>query len=102
MQILIVMSAGALGSLSRWGTDLLSRQLFGSYFPYGTLIVNILGCFIFGIVMQSKVGTDGANYALKLFITTGFLWAFTTFSTFGFNTFEFIKNGSFVLAILNI
>ena len=86
MQVLIVMSAGALGALSRWATDLLSKQILGNAFPFGTLAVNVFGCLIFGAVMQSRIGTDPSNAALKLFITTGFLGAFTAFSTFGFNT----------------
>jgi CrcB protein len=102
MQIIIVMTAGALGALARWATDLLTKHLFGPAFPIGTLTVNVLGCFAFGLIMQSGIGTNESNKLLKLFLTTGFLGAFTTFSTFGFNTFDFIKNGSVALAIINI
>lgn len=96
------MSAGAVGALCRFGTDRLGKTLLGTAFPYGTLTVNVLGCLLFGIFMQIDAQGGGFSKHTKLLVTTGFLGAFTTFSTFGFDTFQFFKTGHAVSALVNI
>ncbi|MBN2716683.1 MAG: fluoride efflux transporter CrcB [Deltaproteobacteria bacterium] len=102
IEVLCVMTAGAVGALARWGTDNLSRHYLGAAFPWGTLFVNVLGCFLFGLFMQIDAQSGGFSKPLKLVVTSGFLGAFTTFSTFGFNTWIFIKDGHYTSALLNI
>lgn len=102
LEYIYVMTAGAIGATCRYGTDKLFKYYLGTQFPYGTLCVNILGCLLFGMFMQWDTQTAGVSKALKLLVTSGFLGAFTTFSTFGYDTFAFIKAGSFLPAALNI
>lgn len=73
---------GATGAIARWGVNTASVHLFGHGFPWGTMIVNILGSFLMGVVIVKFAHMDHVPQELKTFIVTGFLGAFTTFSTF--------------------
>jgi len=83
--------------ISGWAAD-----LWGAFFPYGTLIVNVTGSFIMSFIMVygAEVGTIDTN--LRLFIATGMMGALTTFSTFSYETFQFLREGSFLIAGINI
>ena len=100
-EISLIMVFGALGTLSRYGVGRLSRQLLGEGFPYGTLLVNVVGCLLFGLVSQLALGDEAVPRALRLAITVGFLGAFTTFSTFGYETFQLLKDGAVAPALAN-
>ncbi|HXX59321.1 MAG TPA: fluoride efflux transporter CrcB [Dehalococcoidales bacterium] len=100
-QILFLAVAGALGTLSRYGLGGLAQKISVN-FPYGTLIINLLGCLIIGFIMQVALNTDLIPSNLRVVITIGFLGAFTTFSTFSYETIKFMEDGAFVAAILNI
>lgn len=102
LEAICVMSAGAIGALSRWQTDRLFKHLFGASFPLGTLTVNVVGCLLFGLFMQLDAQGEGFSKTTRLLVTSGFLGAFTTFSTFGYDTFNFFKTGNFLPAVLNI
>ena len=71
-------------------------------FPIGIFIVNVLGCFLFGLLFGLGEREHVFNDALRLGIFTGFLGSFTTFSTFSWNSFEFLKNGQIGMALLNV
>jgi CrcB protein len=93
---------GALGSLGRY---LLSTWIYSksdAVFPWGTYIVNILGCFVLGMiyVWGAEKMVIGPN--MRTFLTVGFLGAFTTFSTFSLETLNIIKGGEIKIALLNI
>jgi CrcB protein len=86
-RLLCVALAGAAGSLARWGVSHASQSLLGHRWPYGTLAVNLLGCFLFGVVIElSRDRVDEA--LLRLVLLTGLAGAFTTFSTFAFDTWQ--------------
>lgn len=93
--------AGALGTLSRYGLSGLAQKVSSNY-PYETLIVNILGCFVIGYFVQIALNTDIIPSNLRIIVTIGFLGAFTTFSTFSYETLKFVEAGAFISAILNI
>ena len=78
--------AGAVGTLARYGVGQLAQRIFNDSFPWGTAIINISGCLLFGLVFvmaenRKMIGTDA-----RLVILTGFMGAYTTFSTFAFET----------------
>ncbi|MCB1784259.1 MAG: fluoride efflux transporter CrcB [Alphaproteobacteria bacterium] len=73
---------GATGAIARFGVNHTTIKLFGADFPWGTMIVNVVGSFLMGVVIVKFAHMDGVSPALRSFIVTGFLGAFTTFSTF--------------------
>lgn len=94
--------SGAVGALSRYALSSWANPLTASV-PCGTLLVNVLGCFLLGS-LACAAGLDQANISpqFKLAIGTGFLGSFTTFSTFGVETFERLNRGAAGYAIANI
>jgi fluoride exporter len=94
--------AGALGALSRWGLSRAGYKLFGTGFAWGTLIANLLGCFLIGFVMHVCLSSDKISETFRLAITIGFLGALTTFSTFSYETVNYLEDGSWTLAVGNI
>lgn len=77
-----IAAGGALGSVARYGVNVASGKLFGLGFPYGTMIVNIAGSFLIGAIIAAFAHIWQPPENMKLFIVTGFLGGFTTFSTF--------------------
>lgn len=100
-QLLLIMIFGALGTVSRYSLGLFTNRILGDHFPFGTLVVNVIGCLVLGFVMQLSVSTDAVSRGFRLAATVGFLGAFTTFSTFGFETFDFIRTGAVGRAFTN-
>lgn len=101
LRFLLVGAAGSLGAMSRYGVDLAVHRLVGREWPWGTLVVNLLGCFALGLLMELALGQHLSRQA-ALFWTTGFLGAFTTFSTFSFQTVQLLERGSYWGAALNV
>ena len=103
MKILLVMLGGSLGALSRYGVSLLAIKLFGSKFPWGTLIVNLSGCFLIGLAFAwGERGLGIMNPSIRLFFITGYLGALTTFSTFGLETVTSYQGRQLFVSIANI
>ena len=82
MGFLIVFIGAGLGGACRHGVNLAAFRLLGVGFPYGTLAVNVLGCFIMGVAAEWWALKSGLPQPVRLFLTTGFLSGFTTFSAF--------------------
>ncbi len=102
MKVLIVaLGAGLGGGLRYWISNYVSKIL-PIFFPYGTLVVNILGSIILGILIFGFDERGNLSNYLKLFIGVGFCGGLTTFSTFSFETFSLLKNTEFLLAGMNI
>jgi CrcB protein len=101
-KILLVFIGGGLGSLSRYGTTVLSARMFGTHFPWGTLIVNSVGCFLIGIAVALAEHNHPASHISRLFIMVGFLGGFTTFSTFGLETMNAARAGAYLPMLLNM
>ena len=99
---MMISVAGALGAVSRYGVCLWAQRQLGSNFAYGTLAVNILGCLLLGLVLELESETEWIGTSVRLFVAVGFLGAFTTFSTFGFETLKFMQAGDHHLAMLNV
>lgn len=102
MPILLVAIGGAIGSVLRYLATLLSTQWFGSSFPYGTLLVNVLGSFILGVVLAAIQSNLLLSTYWRPLITVGLLGGLTTFSTFSYESFIFFSQGELLKAGLNV
>lgn len=101
-ELLLVASFGAVGAASRYGAGVLAQRWLGHGFAYGTLAVNLLGCFLLGFVMHVVAARESLSTDLRAAIGIGFLGAFTTFSTFGLETFLYIEERRYTLAGVNV
>ena len=102
LPILLIAVAGALGALSRYGASLLAVKLLGAGFPFGTLIVNVVGCLLLGFLAQLGLTNPALSKNVQLALGTGFLGSFTTFSTFGVETVTLLQDGAYGPAFLNV
>jgi CrcB protein len=100
---LLIALFGAFGTVARFSVLQITPKIFQSTFPFGTLIVNLLGCFLIGLVsgvLDTKLTSIDENF--KNYITIGFLGGFTTFSSFSQDFFNLINNSSYLLAFIYI
>jgi len=99
---LLIMLGGALGTLLRYLASLLAARWFGAEFPYGTLIVNLSGAFVIGLVQE--LGTEALVIPdnARLFLTTGMMGGLTTYSTFSYETVRLMEIGAWNQAWINI
>ncbi|STX28064.1 camphor resistance [Legionella beliardensis] len=100
--ILSVAVGGALGAMARFGTVTLVQELFGLRFPFGTLVVNTIGSFLAGFIMIILLERFAVGDAWRLFLVVGFLGAYTTFSSFAWETWALIESGKVLFFWLNI
>lgn len=98
--ILWIGLGGALGSIARYTVSLLMSS---KYFPYGTFLVNIIGCFTIGIFMALSIKNQTTTFNnYKLFLTTGLCGGFTTFSAFAIENVQLFENGKPLVALTYI
>ncbi len=102
VQALCIAISGAPGALCRWGIGRLAVRLLGPSFPYGTLIVNILGCFLIGLLMHLSLASVRFSPVLSLTLTVGFLGALTTFCAFRYETIVLVEKSGWTAAVMNI
>ena len=93
---------GAAGCVSRYLLSLWVHNNLGRSLPYGTLLVNILGAFLIGFVMEFAIKSTHLSLNLRTGITIGFLGGLTTFSTFSYETFRLMEDGRFIIAAANV
>jgi CrcB protein len=102
MKILLVMAGGSIGALSRYAVSLWAARLLGTRFPWGTLTVNLAGCFLIGLAFAlAERGLSIMNPSMRLFFMTGYLGALTTFSTYGLETVNSLREGTYVVGVSN-
>ena len=102
VQIGLVAFGSAVGGLARWGLGLLAGRLFGAGFPWGTFVINVSGSFILAGAAVLFLECLPARQGLFLLVGTGFCGGYTTFSTFEYETFRLIRDGSWLLAFVNV
>ena len=101
MTVIWVFLAGGLGSVARYAVGLSAIAAFGVGFPYGTLIVNLAGCFGLGMVVQLAIA--GAwHHDVRAALAAGFLGGFTTYSSFNQETLTMLTSGAPGAAALNV
>lgn len=101
MTLLLVMIGAAVGAPCRWLLDQAVSSRRDAVFPLGTLLINVLGSLVLGILLGAvSVGAGSAQ--LVALVGTGFCGGFTTFSTFGFETVRMAEDGSYAEAGLNV
>lgn len=100
--VLLVAGFGALGCVTRYYISGWAYDLFGRNFPYGTFVVNILGAFLVGLVMEFGMRSTLLPVSLRTGLSIGFLGGFTTFSTFSYETFRLLEEGNFFVAVTNV
>lgn len=100
-EILFVGTGGFIGASLRYLISAHSAKVLGNQFPYGTLLVNVMGGILIGFILELALTTDIISPDMKLFLTTGILGGLTTFSTFSYETMTFFTNGSYWVALLN-
>jgi CrcB protein len=93
---------GALGCLARYFLSGWVYALLGRGFPYGTLVVNVIGAFLIGLVMEFSIRSALVSPTLRTALTIGFLGGLTTFSTFSFETFRLLEEGALLTACGNV
>lgn len=99
---MLVGVGGAIGSVLRFLTSLAAAQWLGTDFPYGTLIVNLVGSFVIGFVQE--IGGEALMIPddMRLFITTGMMGGLTTYSTFSYETVRLMETHAWTGAWINI
>ena len=102
MKYFLVGLGGAIGSITRFMLYHISLRLGLENFPLGTFIVNVLGCLILGILVGFDNGRIFYNVHLRSLFVVGVLGGFTTFSTFGLETYELFKDGYFITASMYV
>ena len=100
-RFLLICFAGALGTGTRYLTTIWAAQRFGSAFPYGTLIVNLAGCFLIAFLLQLALA-QGWSQAVRGAVAIGFLGGLTTYSSFNYETMALAQQGSMAAAALNL
>ena len=98
MGFLIVFLGGGLGAALRHGVNLATARLLGTAFPYATLIENVTGSLVMGLLAAYFAFKAGAPQHLRLFLTTGILGGYTTFSAFSLDTVLLYERGQLGLA----
>lgn len=101
-EIFWVALGGSIGAVSRFCIGNYTASKLGTNFPYGTLLANILGCFIIGLFMTIITEKITVNPIWRLLITVGFLGGLTTFSSFSYESIKLLQESQYILAAYNI
>ena len=98
MRIALIAIFGAIGTLARYGLQGVVQIRLGSTFPYGTLLVNLTGCFLLGLIGQFTMNRLVISPDWRIAIAVGFFGGYTTFSSFGWETAKLLDEGAWLRA----
>jgi len=101
-RFLLVCLGGAIGSGLRYLVAIWAGHRLGTTFPYGTLFVNLAGCFLITLIMHVALNTAGFSPNLRLLLTTGVMGGLTTYSTFNYETTRLLEDGAMRTAFVNL
>lgn len=102
MRFILLIVFGAAGTLARYGLQGFVQERTGISFPYGTLIVNLIGCVLLGGIAEYALTHLSVPPEWRIGMTTGFLGAFTTFSTYTWETARLIQEGEWERAMVYV
>ena len=102
VRLILLMVFGAAGTLARYGLDGWIQYRAGPSFPFGTLTINLLGCFFLGAIGQFGLNHLSMPPDLRIGLTTGLMGGFTTFSTFGWDSVRMLESGEWPRALTYI
>ncbi len=102
LNFLIVGAGGFLGAIARYSLGFWIEQKWGRSFPLGTFFINVSGSFFIGLIMSLLTERFMVNPQWRLLLVVGFLGAYTTFSTFEYETGGLIKDGEWLIAAANV
>ena len=98
LRILLIAIFRALGTLARYGLQGVVQIKMGSTFPYGTLLINLTGCFLLGLIGQFTMNRMIISPEWRMAIAVGFFGGYTTFSSFGWETAKMLEDGEWLRA----
>jgi len=93
---------GGIGSVLRYLTSVVIEKYYATVFPLATLIINIFGCLLIGVIMGVLAKNQVTDSAMKWLLVTGFCGGFTTFSAFGYENIRLLQNGNIFLPFVYI
>ena len=102
VNVLVIGVGGFVGAVARYGIAVWVGQRWGRSFPLGTFVINVSGSFLIGLLMTLMAERFTENPQWRLLLVVGFLGAYTTFSTFEYETGALLKDGEWTFAMLNI
>ena len=98
MKLFLIALFGAIGTLARYGLQGIVQVRMGTMFPYGTLLINLTGCFFLGLLGQLTLNRMLISSDLRIAIAVGFFGGYTTFSSFGWETAKMLEDGEWLRA----
>ncbi|MFI5183848.1 MAG: fluoride efflux transporter CrcB [Vicinamibacteria bacterium] len=101
-RVLAIAAGGSLGAVARYGVSLAVARVWSHEFPLATLLINVSGCFILGFFSTFAAERASVDPIWRLFVATGFVGAYTTFSTFEYETARLTETGTLVWAAVNV
>src|SRR5882672_2859817 len=98
VKIFLIALFGAIGTLARYGLQGVVQIRMGGTFPYGTLLINLTGCFLLGLIGQFTLNRMVISPDIRMAIAVGFFGGYTTFSSFGWETAKMLEDGEWIRA----
>jgi CrcB protein len=102
LNLLAIALGGAIGSVARYLLSTFVLRMSGTLFPLGTFVVNVIGCLVFGAIAGATTQRVELTPATRLFLLTGILGGFTTFSSYAFESFVLVRDGQILWAAMNV
>jgi fluoride exporter len=98
LRVILIAIFGAIGTLTRYGLQGVVQIRMGGAFPYGTLLINLTGCFLLGLLGQITLNRMIISPDWRVAMTVGFFGGYTTFSSFGWETAKMLEDGEWLRA----
>jgi len=102
LKIFLIALFGAIGTLARYGLQGVVQIRMGGAFPYGTLLINLSGCFLLGLIGQLTLNRMLVSADMRMAIAIGFLGGYTTFSSFAWETAKMLEDGEWLRASIYV